>query len=227
MPATRVRLQRLRRAALRRADALLVTHLPNIRYLSGFTGSNAALVVTRRRAALFVPRMYRLQAVKEARNVAVRPVPGAPVPAAGHWLARQRLGRIADEEDHLTAAQRAQLEGLLRRKQQVVATASLVERIRARKDEGEIELLRAALQVTASAFEEVLPFVRPGVRERELAAELEYRMKRHGASGAAFETIVASGARSALPHGRASEKRLAKNELVVFDLGAILAGYHG
>jgi Xaa-Pro aminopeptidase len=105
-------------------------------------------------------------------------------------------------------------------------TRGLVESLRARKEPGELELLTRAVEITSQAFEEVLPLVKPGTVERDLALELEFRMKRAGAEELAFDLIVASGPRSALPHGRASEKALATGEFVVFDIGARHKGYH-
>jgi Xaa-Pro aminopeptidase len=93
------------------------------------------------------------------------------------------------------------------------------------KDATEIAQISKAGSITRGAFEEILALVRPGVREWDLAAEIEYRMRRRGAEGAAFETIVASGPRGAIPHARPSSKLLQENELVIFDLGAILGGY--
>jgi Xaa-Pro aminopeptidase len=103
--------------------------------------------------------------------------------------------------------------------------AGLIEELRAIKDEGEIAKIRQAGRLTAEVFEELLGQVRPGVRESDLAAEIEYQMRKKGAQGAAFETIVASGSRGAFPHARASCKLLEKNDLVIFDLGATLSGY--
>jgi Xaa-Pro aminopeptidase len=106
-----------------------------------------------------------------------------------------------------------------------VGIENSVEASRAVKDAAEIAQLREAARIGSQVFAEILPLVRPGVRESELAAEIEYRFRRKGASGAAFETIVASGVRSAQPHARATARRLRKNELVVLDLGAILRHY--
>ena len=102
---------------------------------------------------------------------------------------------------------------------------NLVEELRVEKDDGEIEAIRGAGKLTAEVFEELLPLVRPGVSEKDLAAEVDYRMRRKGAEGVGFETIIASGPRSALPHARPSPKLLHENELVIIDLGAILGGY--
>jgi len=101
----------------------------------------------------------------------------------------------------------------------------MIEALRFVKDEDEVARIRAACRITSKSFEETIPFVKPGATESDLAAEIEYRMKQHGAEGPAFDTIVASGPRGAFPHARASNRVLGESELVIFDLGAILAGY--
>lgn len=135
--------------------------------------------------------------------------------------------RVALEERYITLQERRFLgRGTARRAvRRWVNTNGLVERLRAVKDLAEIGAIRGAARVACAVLHEVLPLVRPGVRELELAAEIEFRMKRAGASGAAFETIVAGGPRSALPHARPTCRKLRKNELVVIDMGAILGHY--
>lgn len=209
-----------------RADAFLVTHLPNIRYLTGFSGGTAALVVTSRGAELFVPPLYREQARLEVAAAHVQVKRGDPLATSGTWLRRQRARRIGFEAQRLSAGQVEALQGALGPAVKLVGMNSPAEELRAVKDASEIACIRAAVDLGARVFEQILPLVRPGVRELDLAAEIEYRMKQGGARAPAFETIVASGPRSALPHGRATGKRLGKNEFVIFDLGAILCGYH-
>lgn len=226
MTSHSTRLARLRRLLGRQAQALLVSRLPNLLYLVGFRGSSGALVVTGREAVLFTDGRYRLQAREEVREAVVRITAGDPLLAAARWLRRRGLARGAYEAQGLTLAQFEQVRREAGSGVEWRAAAPGVEALRGVKDAEEIALIRAGVELTASVFEEILPFIRPGVRELDLAAEIEYRMKQHGARGPAFETIVASGARAARPHGRASRKRLAKNELVIFDLGAILGDYH-
>lgn len=225
MPTSNTALSRLRRR-LRRGEALLLTHLPSLLYLTGFRGSNGALVLTRSETVFFASGLYRLQARQEVRGARVQVRAGDPLAGAAEWLRRKRFERVGYEERQLAAAQLEQVRERLDPELKLHPAGSLVEKLRAVKTAEEISRIRSAVELTARAFEEVLPLVRPGVRELDLAAELDYRMKRRGARAPAFETIVASGRRSALPHGRATTKRLAKNELVVFDLGAILGDYY-
>ncbi len=221
------RLARLRRLLGRDAGVFLVTHRPNLLYLTGFRGSSGVLAVTRRSAVLFVPPLYRLQARQEVVGATLRVAQGDPLRGAVQWLRRRRIACVAFEPGTLTVAQFRWLQTALGPETRLSPAGRWVEALRAVKDEGEVSQIGAALSLTARVFNEVLPLVRPGVRELDLAAEIDYRMKIHGARGPAFETIVASGPRSALPHGRASRKRLTRNELVIFDLGAILGDYQG
>jgi len=225
MPPYTARLARLRRLLRGTVDVLVVTHLPNLLYLVGFRGSSGVLAVTRRQAVFFAPAMYRLQATQEVVGAAVRAA-GAPLSGAARWLRRLGPRRLGYEEVYLPAAQLRYLRAALPASTDFIPLANAVEGQRAIKEPHEIVRIGSAQELTARVFNEVLPCVRPGVRELDLAAELEYRMKLHGARGPAFETIVASGARAALPHGRATRKRLEKKELVVFDLGAILTDYN-
>ncbi len=219
------RVRRLRAQALREADAFLITHLPNLCYLTGFSGTTGVLVLTASEAVLFVPPLYAQQARREAPSARIH-AGSDPLAAAAAWLAHRRPARVTYEKFRLTLSQFETLRQALHPRVELVGLTNAVEHERALKDKAEVASIRASVQVTARVFEQVLPLVRPGVRELDLAAEIEYRMKQQGARGPAFETIVASGPRAALPHGRATGKRLAKNELVVFDLGAILSGYH-
>lgn len=219
------RLDRLRRLVGREADTLLLTHLPNLLYLAGFRGSSGVLAVNREAAVLFVPGLYRLQAQEEVQLAQVEVAPD-PLQAAAAWVRRSGATRVAFEDQNLTVARLEQVRRVLGPGVELVAGRRWVESLREVKEPEEIARIKHSLKLTARVFEETLPYIRPGVMELELAAEIDFRIKQHGGQGAGFETIVASGPRAALPHGRATRKRLAKNELVILDLGAILEDYH-
>ena len=208
-----------------RLPFLLVTKPVNIFYLSGFQGSAGAAIFGASEAILWVDPRYTLQARGEARGVEVIEEKRQLLKAVARWLRRKKIRRLFYEDLSFTCAQLRQLAREAPPAMRFEPVGTLIEELRAVKDSGEVERIRDAGRLTSAVFEEVLPQVRPGVSESALAAELEYRMKRHGAERVAFETIVASGLRGALPHARASSKRLQKSELVVFDLGAILGGY--
>ena len=204
------------------ADALLVTAPPNVRYLSGFSSpTDARVLVTEDEAYLLTDDRYTVQAAEESW-------------LSAQVIAREWLPRVAElvtgqtlafEAEHLTVAQRGTLEKHLGR----AATTSegLMRPLRMRKRSFEIAWLREAARITDVALSRVVAEVlRPGVRELDVAQELERAMRAEGADGTSFEIIVASGPRSAMPHGVASRRQIENGDLVTIDVGARLAGYH-
>ncbi len=206
-------------------DGLLVTHPANWFYLTGFTGESGALVVERDKSTLVTDGRFTVQAREEARGIRVVLQKGGILSALGAWLRQRGLRRIGFDPFQLSLAQWNALRKAAGAKCRMIEAEGIPEDLRTRKDAQELAQMRKAAVVVGEVFESVLPLVRPGVRESELAAELEYQMRSHGASGPSFETIVASGKRSALPHARPTARKLRKNELVVLDLGVILAHY--
>ncbi|MCS7081421.1 MAG: Xaa-Pro peptidase family protein [Bacteroidetes bacterium] len=208
----------------RGAEAVLLTHLPHIRWAVGFTGSNALLLIGRAEAHFLSDRRYETQAREQVR--------GAYVHTPGYQLVEYLLeaGLLAPyrqvllQSEHLTVAQ---LEELRAKLPQVewVPVSGLLDREKAVKDAEELEAIRQAVAITDRVFSEILEFVRPGVTERELAAEITYRQLRYGADTTSFEPIVASGPRSALPHARASDRILRPGDVVVLDFGCVYGGY--
>ena len=208
-----------------RIPALVVTKPVNIYYLTGFRGSAGAVMLARDHQVLLVDPRYTLQAHDQAVGLEVAITRDGILATVAQMASRSRLPRIGFEDHHLAVSDFEFLRKAGRPSLRWAPAGGMVEELRAVKDDGEIDQIRRACAVTAEAFEETLKVVKPGVRELDLAAEIEHRMKKKGAEGPAFETIVASGQRAALPHGRASEKALQSGELVIFDLGAILGGY--
>ena len=208
-----------------RLDAFVVSHLPNIFYLSGFSGSSAILLMTRQNALLFTDSRYTVQAADEVKNARVRIVRGSTIKAAGEHLIRSHARRVGFEAAHLSVLRQSVLKKAAGAKIRWLPWDGKIESARAIKDADELAAMREAAAIACSSWQEILPLVKPGVLEIELAAEVEFRMRRKGASGPSFDTIIASGPRSALPHAHPSRRAIAKNELVVFDLGAILRGY--
>jgi Xaa-Pro aminopeptidase len=218
--------RRLTKAGL---SGLLVTHLPDLRYLSGFTGSSAALGITRRAARLFTDGRYTTQAAEEVQAAQVQIVASSPAVAAVEWLAAQGVESAGFDPAKTTVANlaryRAALPSRLRRSFLTELSAPLVEPLRWVKDEDELALMAEAALVGCKLFEHILGFIRPGLKEFEVAAELEHEARLLGAEGMSFETIVASGVRSSLPHGRATSARLPRRGFVTLDFGVILKGY--
>jgi Xaa-Pro aminopeptidase len=211
-------------------SGLVVTHLPDVRYLSGFTGSSAALAVTSRAARLFTDGRYTVQAAEEVKGAKVEIVPSAPAVNAVQWLAAQPgVTMVGFDPAWTTVAELARwkeaLPARLRRSLLAALPTSLVEQLRRVKDEDELAIVVEAALVGCRLFDHILGFMKPGLREMEVAAELEHEARLMGAEAMSFETIVASGVRSALPHGRASMALLPRRGFVTLDFGVILNGY--
>jgi len=212
-----------RRLEKLRLDQLLVTHMPNVRYLCGFTGSSGALLVGERGATLFTDGRYTVQAKQEATHARLRIARGNAAAAALASIKGPRKHAVGLEGDHLSVsaykALRKATKSLLK------PTSGLIERTRMIKDAEEIVQLHAAVMLASGLFDVLLHGIKPGTTESHVAAELEYVARPPGAEGMSFETIVASGERSAMPHGVASENPIPASGFVVLDYGVILAGY--
>ena len=224
------RRQRALREALRRSSTpgFLVTHLPNLRYLCGFTGSAGVLACRleardRGHFVFFTDGRYTQQAREEVQGAGVRIVRGSALQAAAAWLAG--CTPVGIEADDMTVSQRALLAAAGRKGTRLKQTRGLVERLRILKEEEELEQIEAAVVLASSLFDGLLSAIVPGVPESRVAAELEYAARRAGAQGMAFETMVAAGPRSALPHGRASSQPVPNKGFVILDFGVILSGY--
>lgn len=205
------------------AGALLVTSPANVRYVSGFTTPEDALVlITDSEALLFTDARYTVQAEEESR-LPVR-IAAAPFAAAADALAAAGAPNVAVEGDAITLSRYRELTERLG--VEPIDAAGLFAPMRMIKSPGEIAHIREAARITDLAFKAALEFMRAGVSEVEVALELERVMRLSGAEGAAFEIIVASGPRGAMPHGTASPKQLKLGELVTLDFGAVVAGYH-
>ena len=210
--------------AERKLDALLVAFSPNLRYLSGFTGSNGNLLVLPDRAILFTDPRYQIQAAQEV-SCQVKIAKGPLVLDLAAVIQKRCLRRIGYEPARMTCDLFESLNARLPMKASLVPVSSWIEQMRTIKSPEELARIRRSVQTNSRAFEETVRHLRPGMMEQELAAELEYRMRRLGAEKPSFETIVAGGARSALPHAQPTKARLEPGGLVVVDMGAFQDGY--
>ena len=208
----------------RKIDALLVSSPANVRYLAGFTGSNGALLILPGGAIFFTDPRYAIQAGREV-SCQTMVVKGPLLPAVAAVVTQRRIRRLGFERGHLSYDGFDTLRARLPVNTSLEPVAGWLEGVRMVKSEGELALIESSVATNSKAFEQAVRRIRSAVREQDLAAEIEYRMKRRGAQGPAFDTIVASGPRGAWPHARASSRRLRRDELVILDLGAILAGY--
>ncbi len=204
-------------------DGLLVTHLPNVRYLTGFTGSAALLLIQADTTVLITDFRYAAQAPLEAGAAAVVEIDQRSVwERLGRLLAHQ-AGNVGIESHSLTVRDAERVSGLTRGR--VVPALELVEALRAVKSPEEVAAIRSAAELAQEALSEVLPTVRVGQTEIEIGAALEGALRRRGSEWHPFPTIVASGPRSALPHARTSSRAVQAGDLLLLDFGAQVDGY--
>jgi Xaa-Pro aminopeptidase len=213
------------RLAADRLSALLITKPASWYYLTGFSGEAGVLVISRSDAAIVTDGRFTAQARQETSGVRIVLQAGTLAASVGALVRSAGIRRIGFDTLQVTVSTLAGLRRASGRRVRWIAAAGHVEGLRGRKDATELTQMRKAAVLADRVMEHALKLLKPGIRELEIAAEIEFQMRQLGASGPAFETIVASGERSAYPHARATAKRLRKNELVVLDLGAILAHY--
>ncbi len=215
--------------ATTRFDGLLISHLPNIRYLCGFTGSAGLLLVEEGGSVFFTDVRYDTQAHDEVKSAKVVIAKKAALEALSEWMGgrrkRARGWTVGIESEHFTIAEKKRLTNLRPSGVTLKDAPSIVERFRMVKDDDELKLIRAAVALGAKLFDRAVEVLKPGMKETEVAGEMEHAARRAGAEEMSFPTIIASGARSALPHGRASDQAIAAGGFVVCDFGVILRGY--
>lgn len=205
-------------------DAIMFSNMLNIRYLSGFTGSEGALLMTRDRFWLLCDSRYTAQASIEVQGGEIRQF-SEKQDAVRELIEELKLQRIGFESAHTTVAAFMEFSGKLTGCELVPINANL-DQIRSCKDQDEIERLGDVARLASEAFQAIIGLIRPGLSEADLARELEFEMRRRGADGRAFDFIVASGERGSMPHGRASDKLIRSGELVTIDFGAVKNGYY-
>ena len=207
------------------AEALLVTQIDNVRWLSGFSGSSGFVLLTPDRALFVTDSRYATQAQTECVGLELQVLlTGAPDEICA-IVAACGARTVGFEADHLTHTAYDRYVRLLDGRLQVAPTDGLIAALRMTKDAAEIEATRAACAVADAAFAHIQQYIRPGVSEYTIMLELEYFMRRESGAEIAFDTIVASGPRSALPHGKAAHRVLEEGDLVTLDYGARLHGY--
>lgn len=217
------RLERLRQQILKEGiDAYVVTRPENGRYMSGFTGGEATLYITLERACLLTDFRYIEQAKAQAPDFEIIKT------GLDHFATLAEIGqqarRVGFEGDFVTFQGYGKLkEAFLQA--ELLSLPELISHLRSVKDRTEIELIRKAVKIADDAFANVLKTIDIGQTEEEIGLNLEYSMRRAGASGGSFDFIIASGVRSALPHGTASSKKIQPGEFLTMDFGAIYHGY--
>ena len=209
-------------------EGFLVTNLKNLYYLTGFDGEGSALI-TNRNNYLLTDSRYTEQAEKESSNFKIitddPKKKNARVLAMKKIIERNKINKIAFESIDLNYADFIKYSESFQ-SVEFLPTKNIVEQIRMLKDKEEIIKMKKAAQITTESLKEVFEIIEPGVRELEIASELAYTMRKKGAQKEAFETIVVSGERSSLPHGKPSEKKINQGELIIIDVGANYHSYN-
>jgi len=218
------RVETIRRADWASYDALMVTNLKNVRYLTGFSGTAGVVALTQSEAWLITDFRYTTQASEQVIGVKVEEAKDL-LAAMGAIASRMGMKRIGFEADHVTVSNLQEMEKKMEGAQ-LVPTSAVVEAARLVKDEAEMEAMDRLVDLLEESMGYARSLMRPGALERDIAIELETAMRKRGADGSAFEMIVASGARGALPHGVASAKAVEEGEAVTLDWGARGWGYH-
>ncbi len=222
----KARLDKLRaRMEQAQLDALLITSPVNRTYMTGFTGSAGLVLVTHGEAYLITDFRYMTQAPQQAKDYQVLEHQPAdllrPVKETLHQL---HINHVGFEQQHVTYAEflsyGKQLSGI-----ELKPVQGIVEQLRAIKDEQELTIIQEAADLADKTFSHILDFIKPGVKELDVALEIEMFMRKNGATSSSFDTIVASGERSALPHGVASDRTIGMNEFIKLDFGAYYHGY--
>jgi Xaa-Pro aminopeptidase len=206
-------------------DGFVVMHPANLRYLCGYSGSNGLLLFLGGRRVFLTDGRYTQQAGEEVRGVRLVIAKGPLLEAAARVIGDRKRVMIGFEGDHTSVATANDMRRLLRKKVAWKPLSGLVMRQRMIKDAEELSILRKAVRMGAEVYDQAVEKIRAGVAESEIAGELEFAARRAGADGMSFETIVAGGKRSALPHGRATRAAIPRRGFVVIDSGVVFEGY--
>jgi len=217
------RIKRLWQLVDEKTEGMLITSSENVRYLCGFSGTEGSIFMTRREGFFLTDGRYTTQAREQVTGLAVITF-REKVKGIASIIKKLRIRSVGYEARSLTVAFFKDIEKEVPEITLKPYSDSL-DQLRTIKDAAEITLLKKAAHIAALSLTQVMPLIRPGVREIEIAAELEYRIRKNGGEGPSFPFIVASGYRGALPHGVASQKKIAAEDFVVIDYGAIYSGY--
>ena len=204
-------------------DALMVTNPFNLRYVSHFTGTAGLAVLTQEKAFFITDFRYTEQANEQAKGFEIIRNIGSIYEEVAKLVKSENIERLGFEQDVISYATFTNLEEII--KCELVPVSGFVESLREIKDQEEIDVIQQAIKITEAAYQHILKEIKPGMTELEVANKLDFFMREQGASSVSFDTIVASGVRSALPHGVASDKVIEKGDMITIDFGCYYNGY--
>lgn len=220
------RIEKLRKGMQQRGlDALLVTSPYNLRYVSNFTGTTGLSVITLTTAFFITDFRYTEQVAEQAKGFTVVQNHGPIYDEVVKIVTEQKVEALGFEQDFVTFSIFDMLEEIIPETTDLVPVSGLIEGLREVKEPEEIETIKRACQISDAAFDYILGVIKPGMSEIEVANLLDFHMRSLGATGVSFDTIVASGIRSAMPHGVASQKLIEKGDFITLDFGCYYNGY--
>lgn len=204
-------------------DALIVSSQYNLRYISNFTGSAGLSVITQDKAFFITDFRYTEQANDQAAHMTIIEHKGNIQGEIEKIIQDHEIKTIGFEKNHVTYSEYETMKERL--SAELIPVENIIEDLRTVKDEDEIATIQKAVEITEKAFEHILDYIEEGMTEIQVANELDFYMRKLGASGVSFDTIVASGHRSAMPHGVASEKKIKQGDMITIDFGCYYNGY--
>lgn len=205
-------------------DGLLITSSYNRRYMTGFTGTAGVVVISEDKAVFITDFRYSEQAAKEVEGFEIVQHTGPIIEEVANQVEKLGIKRLGFEQDSLTFQLFSSYKEALK-SSEFIPVSGAVEKLRLIKSPAEIKILKEAAEIADAAYKHILTYIKPGLKEIDVANELEFFMRKNGAVSSSFDIIVASGYRSALPHGVASEKEIEKGDFVTLDFGAYYKGY--
>lgn len=204
-------------------DVLIIHSPKNRRYMTGFTGTAGIALISQTEQYFITDFRYVKQAEDQAKDFEVIEHKEAIERKVASLIKEMNAKSVGFENDHLTYSEYERFNELI--SCELIPAGPMVEKLRMIKTEEELQILKESAKIADAAFEHILSFIKPGVREIDIATELEFFMRKQGATSSSFDIIVASGNRSALPHGVASSKTISEGEFVTMDFGAVYKGY--
>ncbi|MFC5463163.1 M24 family metallopeptidase [Lederbergia graminis] len=205
-------------------DGVLITSTYNRRYMTNFTGTAGVVLISEDRALFITDFRYTEQAAEQATDFEIIKHNGPIISEVAERVKELGIKKLGFEQDHLSYSVWKQYEEQVKTAE-LVPVSNMIENMRLIKDEEEISILKEAADIADATFKHILDYIKPGVTELEVSNELEFFMRKCGATSSSFDIIVASGARAALPHGVATDKQIEVGDFVTMDFGALHKGY--
>lgn len=207
------------------ADGIIAYSPENLRYLSGFTGSTGYVIISEKEAGFVTDFRYTEQASEQCKGFEIIKNESPLVDYLSNTIKKYKIKRLAFEDNFMTVDFYEKLREKIKDTTEMIPLKEKVEEIRIIKDNDELENIKRAAEIADLAFSHILNYIRPGIKEKDIALELEYFMKKHGSSNNSFEFIIASGYRSSMPHGVATDKKINNGDLLTLDYGCVYNGY--